>query len=352
MDPGGVNTVVQNVANSLAENKSFEISILDLNPKEKFHDGLISPSIAYVTLKQSSHRYPVQFWINLLPIYSYLKQEKIELAFVEGTDAGLFVPPLQPFIGTKLIFCDHGALCNQWDNKKATFIRFLASKFCRHTVVLTEKTYQDYIQLFKIKKEKLSIIYNYVECPSASIYKVSSKKIISIGRMTPEKGMDLLIQVASIVLNRHSDWSWNVYGGGPLLLQMRKTTQELHLDKQLFFLGNVENAAQNMNECSICVLPSYREGLPLVLIEALKNLLPAVSFDIETGPRDIIVNGQTGFLISPYRVEEMAEKIEQLISSEDLRMKMSDNCKIQSNKFDKVGIVEQWEKFIIAMQEN
>lgn len=346
MVPGGLNTVVRNIANSLSECTQLSISILDLNPAYLYKKNELSPKIQYFSLPPTRYRYPIQFWFNLPPIFSLLKRENIDVAFVEGTDAGFFVPPLQPFLKTKLIFCDHGALCNQLDNRKATFIRYMASKLCHHTVVLTEKTRDDYKRIFKLKENRLSVIYNYVECPVANHYNADSKRIMTIGRLTSEKGMDLLVAVANTVLKSHSDWQWDVYGDGPMLSGLVEKTKKIGIEKQLHFLGNVDNAARHMPEYSIYVLPSYREGLPLVLLEALRNRLPMVSFDIDTGPRDIIKDGENGYLIHPYDIGAMSKKICCLIESTELRFMFSQKSISLINNFDKQNIIEQWKHLI------
>lgn len=345
MEPGGINTVVRNISDELAQDSSLTITILDLNPKHCSKNERKTQGIRYHSLPIAQYRYPIQFWINLIPIYIFLKKERVDVAFVEGTDAGFFVPPLQLLLKTKLVFCDHGALCNQLDNKKATLIRYMASKLCCHSVALTQKTQEDYIRLFHIKPQKLSVIYNYVDCPVADDYNISSKKIISIGRLTQEKGMDLLLQVAAIVLPQFPDWSWDVYGDGPLMEELTQSVKAAGTE-QLHFLGNVEDAALLMKNYSICVLPSYREGLPLVLIEALMNRLPAVSFDIDTGPRDIIKDMSTGFLAHPYQIADMTAKIISLIENEPLRKELSYNCAKQQILFNKQEIIGQWKKLI------
>lgn len=349
MIPGGLNSVVKSLVNELSKEPGFSISILDLNPEEPLHKNELSESVRYAPLKPTRYRYPLQFWFNLRPVFYFLKNNKIDIALVEGTDTGLFVPPLQPILKTKLIFCDHGALCNQLENRKVTFIRYIASKLCAHTIVLTEKNFNDYKHLFNIKEEKLSIIYNYVECPVTRYYNAESKRILTIGRLTSEKGMNLLISVANIVLKSYPSWTWDVYGDGPMLPELLAKTKELGIENSLHFLGNVDNAAQYMSQYSIYVLPSYREGLPLVLIEALTNALPMVSFDIDTGPRDIIKDDQTGFLIEPYNIEQMAMKLESLMESQELRSRFSENCYHQIFKFDKLEILRKWKHLILSV---
>ena len=90
------------------------------------------------------------------------------------------------------------------------------------------------------------------------------------------------------------------------------------------------------------VLPSYREGLPLVLLEAKANKLPIVSFDVVTGPREIVRDNVDGFLIPCYNKKLMAKKIIELIEKKELRLKFSNNSQENINKFSKQEIMKKW----------
>lgn len=89
-------------------------------------------------------------------------------------------------------------------------------------------------------------------------------------------------------------------------------------------------------------LPSYREGLPLVLLEAKANKLPLVSFDCIAGPNEIITDGENGLLIDCYDKEMMARKICDLIESDSLRKRFSDNWLLNVEKFQKEKILKVW----------
>ena len=111
-------------------------------------------------------------------------------------------------------------------------------------------------------------------------------------------------------------------------------------------MGLVNDIYERYKDYAIYVLPSYREGLPLVLLEAKANRLPVVSFDCVTGPREIITDGVDGFLIDCYNKQTMANKILDLIESNDLRIKMSKNSYINLDKFSKEKILNQWIELI------
>ena len=94
------------------------------------------------------------------------------------------------------------------------------------------------------------------------------------------------------------------------------------------------------------VLTSYREGLPLVLIEAKANALPLVSFDVISGPREIISHGEDGILIPPYDTEKMAEEIYELLEKPEKRLRLSENSQNNLDLFSKETILSQWKALI------
>lgn len=89
-------------------------------------------------------------------------------------------------------------------------------------------------------------------------------------------------------------------------------------------------------------MTSRYEGLPMVLLEAKANKLPIISFDIDSGPSDIIRNNLDGYLIEPFDVEEMADKVNFLIESPEKRMIFSANSDVNLDKFSKKNILNKW----------
>ena len=97
------------------------------------------------------------------------------------------------------------------------------------------------------------------------------------------------------------------------------------------------------------VMPSYREGLPLVLLEAKENHLPIVSFDVMTGPREIVQDGIDGILVPPTDTKALGEAMCRLIENDVLRQSMSDHSWDNLEKFSKGKILEQWEAVIDSL---
>lgn len=242
---------------------------------------------------------------------------------------------------------------NQWHQKDITAIRFWSACVAHKVVVLTEKTRRDYIEKFHLKENKVECIYNWISeeiGEAKKSYDCSSKKILTVGRLGKEKGYDLLVEVAKKILPTHQDWQWHVYGSGEMRQMLEEKIEEYRLEDQLILKGNVDHAYRYYSDYAFLVLPSYREGLPLVLLEALELGLPMVSFDIETGPNEIIEDGKNGYLIPPYDLEQMGQRMTELM--EDVsRRKAFSTYEGNKDKFSKNTILKQWIRLIEGLHE-
>ena len=105
------------------------------------------------------------------------------------------------------------------------------------------------------------------------------------------------------------------------------------------------------NNYGIYALTSYREGLPLVLLEAKINKLPIVSFDIETGPNEIVKDNVNGFLVVKYNTKLFAKKLNELLNNSKLRKEFSDNAYKDISKFREDEIINEWVTLINRLLE-
>jgi len=94
------------------------------------------------------------------------------------------------------------------------------------------------------------------------------------------------------------------------------------------------------------VMTSETEGLPMVLLEGKAYRLPLVAFDIMTGPSDIIDHEHNGFLVEPFDLDAMAEKIRRLIEDDRLRVQMSRGAAVGMEKFSEETIMDVWKKVL------
>ena len=283
------------------------------------------------------------------PLRKFLCETKIETAILMGNQPAFFSLFARMFLNVRYIYCDHGSLMNEWNDKTITGIRFLDALFSNTVVTLTQRTKADYTRKFHIRKSKVECIYNWVEprfIENRKPYDTKTKKILSVGRFCEDKGYDLLIQVAKKVLPQNPQWEWHICGDGESFKEIEAMVKAEGLEKQLILRGNVQNISDMYHHYAFLVLTSYREGLPLVLLEAKASGLPLISFDILTGPSEIIRHEQNGYLIQPYNCEEMANCMDILINDIHMRERFSQNAEVGIDKFNQKYIIEQWKHLL------
>lgn len=304
----------------------------------------LAPGVHFFFLLQTSSRLRV-LRKELKPLLKrYLSENKIDIAFFQGHYAGFIGSSLRFETKTKLVFCDHGALMSQIKEKKTVVMRFVAGILCHHVVTLTRKNQEDYIHTFHLPKQKITSIYNWIppELKPSEHYRRDSRKMIAAGRMSEEKGFDLLLKAYAPVSEKHPDWTLDLWGDGVLWADLQRLTEELHLNENVRFMGMRSDLVEHYGDYAMLVLPSHREGLPLVLLEAKTNRLPLISFDVITGPREIIRDGVDGILVSPGDISGLSDAMLRLIEDEELRVKMSEHSLENLDKFSKEKILEQW----------
>lgn len=345
---GGAEQVAVNLANSFVN--EHEVHMISVYLKgEKIAYTLNEKVHTEVILSQEERlRNAIQYFRE--PFREYMRANEIEIVLLIGDYPGIIALSAKRGLSAKFVFCEHGALMNQWKEKDIRFIRFYNAIRANRIITLTKSSRDSYIQKFHIRKKKVDYIYNWIDESiqrEVSKYDENSCKIMSVGRFGLEKGQDLLVQVARKVLPLHPEWTWDVYGDGETFQEISNKVKKLGLENQLVLKGNDPNVKTQYAKYAFFVLTSYREGLPLVLLEAKANHLPMVSFDILTGPSEIIE--EDGFLIPPYEIEEMSKKVLELMEKAELRKKLSENTEKSIDKFSQNHILKQWKTIIQEM---
>lgn len=203
-------------------------------------------------------------------------------------------------------------------------------------VVLTEEDSHNWPEL-----DNIVVIPNFVSSIPQLKSACSSKKVIAVGRYTYQKGFDMLINVWEIVHRVHPEWVLEIYGAGNSTIY-QLMADEKGLSSSLHCNGSVSDIYSAYAESSIFVLSSRYEGFGLVIIEAMGVGLPVVSFACPCGPRDIINNGYNGYLVGNGDVEDMAQKLCDLIEHDDKRIRMGANAVETAESYNKNLIMKKW----------
>ena len=201
------------------------------------------------------------------------------------------------------------------------------------------------------KAKRTEVIPNFTAMPIHKLSEGTAKRIISVGRLEWVKGYDRLIKAWAIVERNHSDWKLDIYGSGTLENELKKMIDDLNI-QNLVIHPFTSNITQEYANSSIFVLTSHFEGYSLVLLEAMKTGVPCIAFDIPFGPRDVIDDQKTGYLVEDNNIELMANKISFLIDNPTIRKNFAEASLVKSRQYDVKVIMDCWKKLFERLLAN
>ena len=173
--------------------------------------------------------------------------------------------------------------------------------------------------------------------------------VLFIGRLTPQKNLFTLLDVAAKVLRSRPSTTFQIVGDGPLRQDLETRTEALGIRNQVLFPGGVayDRLPDFYASSRVFFLPSMFEGLPRVLVEAAMHGLPIVASHIG-GHEDAIDDGHSGFLCDPGDVDGMATRILQLLADRCLRETMGHQIRTSvSHQFDATRLAEGWVELLM-----
>lgn len=282
-----------------------------------------------------------------LPIVKRLlklqKMQRFDCIIV--VDICIFLPIaiMKLFTRIKTIAWEHFN-CSIKRDKIGELSRKLAVHYADKLVVLGKRDLSNYKKRFP-KLRKIECIYNPIAFEVVNAFDVKNKNIIAVGRLEMQKGFDLLIEAWKIVEPHCRDWKLFIYGEGTMRESLQQKIDDFNLS-HVFLSGFSENIQAEMKKSGIFVLSSRYEGFGLVLLEAQAFGLPIVSFDCREGPAEIVDDGINGFLVEPENVEQLAQKMIELINDDSLRIFFSENSQKDLYRFNIDDIIKQWRKML------
>lgn len=148
-------------------------------------------------------------------------------------------------------------------------------------------------------------------------------QILNVGRLAPVKGQALLVEAVAKLRERGVAVQCRIVGDGPERAALAKRIVELEVGDAVQLSGPVgqDRIRELYEQADVFCLPSFREGLPFVLIEALSMELAVVATRI-MGIPELVTHGESGLLVTPARVDELADSLEQLARDPDLRSRL------------------------------
>ena len=341
--------VSTDLANELS--KVYEVHLISVVSTEDIFFPL-SNRVHYKNLSSKKISIRKNFFKAVKLLRKYIKENDIKLLL--GIGMGMNSVGIASTIGLdiKFISCDHTNSIVDIDTTMKKLQRYVGAKLADKIITLTTVDRNNYIKKYKINPKRVDYIYNWINSIDVEKkYNLYSKKLITVGRFHKQKGYDYLSRGAIKVLSRYPDWQWDIYGSGndQIKQDLIKELDKGGVLPQVQFKGNVKGTDNIYPDHAIYVMTSRYEGLPLVLLEAKQYGLPIVSFNCPTGPAEIVLDGENGYLIENFDINQMSQKIIELIEKNELRLGFSQNAMLDTDKFNKKKITKQWIELIEKM---
>jgi glycosyltransferase involved in cell wall biosynthesis len=147
----------------------------------------------------------------------------------------------------------------------------------------------------------------------------AARLVVAIGRLTQQKGFDLLIESFGQIAPKYPDWRLIIYGDGPQRRELTLMAQGDLLQGRVALPGLTKDVAVALSQASIFVLPSRFEGFPNVLLEALSLGVPAIATECPGASAEILRDGTYGLLVPPDDVQAMKAALETMMTQPELR---------------------------------
>jgi len=190
------------------------------------------------------------------------------------------------------------------------------------------------------------------ELKPVDVVKPEHKLVVAVGRLDQQKGFDLLLSAFKPLAERYPEWDLVILGEGPKRRALERQREQLGLTERVHMPGRVGNLPDWYMRAELFVMSSRFEGFPNALAEAMAYGLPAVSFDCDAGPRDIIRDGVDGHLVAPESgAPGLTQAIETLMTDDAIRKKMAEAAKAVRERFSMKSIGAAWDAVLRLTDE-
>lgn len=295
--------------------------------------------------------HPFRLLLHRWRLGRLLRREKADVVVSMFCNDASFVPCIKDgsmkvlelhFSRFKLLQYSRKGLWALADRLRSRRLGKIASRFDRF-VVLTEEDRKYWLEDFPELEGRISVIPNPSGCAPEDFpgYDPSRRTVLAAGRYCDQKNFDDLIEAWKMIpADLRSGWTLRIAGDGPLYDRLAlKASAAGNV-----VLGPSADMASEYASSAVFALSSRYEGLPMVLLEAQTAGLPIVSYGCKCGPRDVVVDGEDGYIVPEGDVKALSERLSQLLSDASLRSSMSSAAMLSAGRFSSGRILPMWEE--------
>lgn len=212
-------------------------------------------------------------------------------------------------------------------------------------LILVSSELQKYYS-YQLRNSKCKCVYipNSIDKMPTELAPLKSKNLISVGRLSPEKGHLDLLKLFNLLIKKYPDWKLNIIGDGTEREKIESYIKKYNLDGKVILHGfqGKKYVDKMLHDSSIYLMTSYTESFGIVLIEAMSHGIPCVAFDSAEGAREIINSGENGYLIKNRNFNAMLMKVGSLIEKESERIRLGKLARESVKKYSSDIVKDKW----------
>ena len=244
----------------------------------------------------------------------------------------------------KIIVTEHGDFHSYTLKRK--LLNVFVYRFADRLIVLTRNNQNIYK---KLGIKRCYMIPNGIEITYKKGIKLDKKRIVALGRLSKEKGFDILVAAMVNIAKEFPEWKLVIVGDGEERENLNYQIKDLNLESNIQIVGSTRDIYKYFEESSIFVLSSRTEAFPLTLLEAMSCGMAIVSTNIP-GPSEMLC-GVCKEFVTIGDSFDLSEKIRELICNQDTRVKMGEKTLKKVQEYSLKRINQQWKIIINRLQK-
>jgi len=352
---GGIEKLVAIKANYWSAIFGYDVTILsteqagkpiiyELNNKVKFIDLVID----YDRDKSYFSSINVlKLLKNILKIQQYIFKQKPDFILVASHIPITYVLPFLIKRKTKTIKEFHYTKFYDFNlGIKNKLLIFVESKY-DYLVTLSKEE-----QSFYYSNNTIIIPNPIEEEVNEVVNSIAQRPLVAIAivRFAPVKQLESMVAIWEQFYKNNPNWELHLYGsiGNDYYQKIYNLVQEKQLESTILFKGQTNEVSIVLQNARVLLTTSIQECFPMVILEAFAVGVPAVSFDCPTGPRNIICDGEDGFLLPVGDYGKFVNRLEQLSNDSQLLETLSNNAKKNASNYSLSKVMNMWNTIIFA----
>ncbi|MUV59827.1 glycosyltransferase family 4 protein [Halobacterium sp. CBA1126] len=298
------------------------------------------------------HYNPVTTVPAVLSLAWYLQRENFDIVHTHSTEAGIIGRFAAALAGVpNIVHTVHGVPFA--DDRSGLLNRFVlacerqAATYTDRIVTNADVIADDYLERGIGQREQYTTVYSgvdldaFADAEPADDLPGEQPRVVMVGRLTDGKGHGVLLDAVESL----GDFQGSVciVGDGSLYDSLVAAVEDRGLAEDVFLTGFRDDVPRVLAASDVLVLPSFREGTPRVITEAMASGLPVVATDIAGIPEQV-EDGENGYLIPTGDSDALADRLERLLADEELREQMGARGLERANRFSVATMVEELDR--------